>query len=336
MSTLLKRFAVPALSTLLLVPSFAAAKDTLVVYSARNEHLITPLFDAYQKNNDVKIEFITDKEAPLLARLKAEGENTPADILMTVDGGNLWHASNEGVLKSIKSETLEAAIPSQYRSSKMDWFGFSLRARTIFFANDRVDANDLSSYEDLADPKWAGKLCLRTSKKVYNQSLVATMMATLGSDKTSDIVEGWVANLAAPVFSSDTKMLQAIEAGQCDLGIANTYYFGRLKANGEAKNISAFWPNQENRGTHVNVSGAGVTKHSDNPVAAQKFLEWLSTEEAQRLFADLNQEYPANPAVAPSAEVAAWGEFKADSIDVEAAGKLQVQAVMLMDNAGYK
>jgi iron(III) transport system substrate-binding protein len=316
--------------------SALAGAQELVVYSARNEQLIKPLFDAYTAKTGVRIRFITDKEGPLLARLKAEAENTPADLLITVDAGNLWLAAEEGVLAPVESAVLERNIPAHLRDPGKRWFGLSVRARTIVYSTARVKPEALSTYEDLADPKWKGRLCLRTSKKVYNQSLVAMMIARLGEKKTEEIVRGWVRNLATDVFPDDTSLIKAIIAGQCDVGIVNTYYFGRLKREQPDAPVALFWPNQQDRGVHLNVSGAGVTAHAKHRAEAIRFLEWLSSEEAQNLFADVNLEYPANPQVKPHPLVAAWGRFKQDTINVSEAGRLQAKAVMLMDRAGYK
>ncbi|MFC0666053.1 extracellular solute-binding protein [Azotobacter chroococcum] len=313
----------------------ALAADEVVVYSSRIDELIKPVFDAYTAETGVKVKFITDKEAPLLARLKAEGKNTPADLLITVDAGNLWQAEQEGVLRPLDSATIKANIPPQYRSASSTWSGLSLRARTIFYSTERVKPEELSTYEALADENWEGRLCLRTSKKVYNQSLTATLIEAHGEKQAEQIVKGWVNNLATDVFADDTALLQAIDAGQCDVGMANTYYYGRLHKQNPGLKVKPFWPNQADRGVHVNLSGAGVTKHAPHPQAAQKLLEWMTGDKAQRLLADINQEYPANPQVAPSAEVAAWGSFKADSVPVEVAGKRQAEAIRLMDRAGW-
>ena len=316
------------------LPAYAA--DTVTLYSARKEHLIKPVFDAYTEKTGVQIRYITDKAGPLLARLKAEGANTPAEILMTVDAGNLWQAAESGVLSPIESEVLNKNVPAHLRDPDNRWFGLSIRARTIVYSTDRVKHEDLITYEDLADPKWKGRLCLRTSKKVYNQSLVAMMIAHHGEEKTRQIIEGWVANLATQTFSNDTKTMQAIAAGQCDVGIVNTYYFGRLQKQDPGIKLALFWPNQDSTGVHVNISGAGITKNAKNRDAAIKLLEWLSSEEAQQKFAALNMEYPVNPAVAPDAVVSAWGDFKGDDLSVAIAGKRQTQAVKLMDRAGYR
>jgi iron(III) transport system substrate-binding protein len=331
------RFLKQAMVLLIVMLAFPVmAADEIVVYSARNEQLIKPLFDAYTAETGTQIKFITDKEGPLLEKLKAEGSNTPADMLITVDAGNLWLAAKEGVLAKVDSKVLKANIPAHLRDPDNRWFGLSVRARTIVYSTARVKPSQLSTYEALGNAKWKGRLCLRTSKKVYNQSMVAMMMARLGEDKTEEIVKSWVANLATDVFPDDTKLMEAIAAGQCDVGIVNTYYFGRLKQKQPEAPIALFWPNQKDRGVHVNVSGAGITAHAKHREAAVKFLEWLSSKKAQSLFADENLEYPVNPRIKPYASVAAWGRFKQDTINVSKAGQLQAQAVMLMDRAGYK
>jgi len=315
----------------------AFAKE-LVVYSARNEHLIQPLFEVYTKQTGVEIKFVTDKEGPLLQRLKAEGKNTPADLLITVDAGNLWHAASEGLLQPVASAVLERNVPANLRDPDNRWFGLSLRARTIVYSTERVKPEDLSSYAALGDEAWKGRLLLRTSKKVYNQSLVAMMIAEYGEEKTEQIVRSWVANLATDPFSNDTKVMEAIVAGQSDVAIVNTYYFGRLLRKQPELKLALFWPNQDQPGSgvHVNVSGAGVTKHAKHAEEAIAFLEWLSSEQAQNLFADANLEYPVNPAVAANAEVAAWGEFTPSPFNLSRAGELQESAIRLMDRAGYR
>jgi len=310
--------------------------DEVVVYSARKEHLIKPLFDRYTDETGVSIRYITDKAGPLLQRLQAEGKRTPADMLITVDAGNLWHAAENDVLAEINSPVLDANVPANLRDPKGRWFGLSERARTIVYSTERVTPDQLSSYEDLADPKWKGRLCLRTSKKVYNQSLVATLIARHGEEKAEQIVRGWVANLAAVPFSNDTKAMEAVAAGQCDVTIVNTYYFGRLQQGQPDIKLALFWANQDSSGTHINVSGAGVTRHAKHPEAAQKLLEWLSSETAQAEFAGRNMEYPVNPEVAPDPRVSGWGSFKADELNVNEAGRLQAAAIRLMDRAGYR
>lgn len=320
---------------LALAPGVQAADD-LVVYSARNEQLIKPLFDAYQKETGTHIKFLTGKEGPLLERLKAEGTRTPADILMTVDAGNLWQAAQSGLLAKVDSKILNENIPAHLRDPEGQWYGLSVRARTLVYNTKKVKPADLSSYEALGDAKWQGRLCLRSSKKVYNQSMVAMMIAHNGEAKTETVVKSWVKNLATTPFSDDDSLLAALAAGQCDVGIVNSYYFGRFKHKTPDAPVNIFWSNQASNGVHVNVSGAGVTQHAKHHDAAVKFIEWLSSDKAQSLFADANLEFPANPKVAAAPLVASWGPFKQDTINLAEAGKLQGKAVMLMDRAGYK
>ncbi|HBC56378.1 MAG TPA: Fe(3+) ABC transporter substrate-binding protein [Gammaproteobacteria bacterium] len=316
--------------------SAVAENRELIVYSARKEHLIKPLFDFYTQKSGVTIRYTTDKAGLLLTRLKAEGSKSPADLLMTVDAGNLWHAAHLGLLQPVASPILQQRIPEHLRDPDNRWFGLSLRARTIVYHTDRVDPHSLSSYAGLADDKWRGRLCLRTAKKVYNQSLVAMLLHRWGQPKTEQIVSGWVKNLATAPFSDDTAVLKAIAAGQCDLGVVNTYYYGRLLRENPQLPVALFWPDKSEGGVHVNVSGAGITRSAKHPDAARALLEWLTSEEAQKLYAGLNLEYPVNPDVAPVAEVAAWGTFSADPTNLSIAGELQKQAAMLMDRVGYR
>lgn len=308
----------------------------LVVYSARKEHLIKPIFDLYTKKTGVKIKYLTGKAGVLLERLKAEGPNTPADLLITVDAGNLWHAAEEGLLSPVTTDTLLTNIPSHLRDSQNHWFGLSVRARTIIYNTKKVDVSELSTYEALANPRWRDRLLLRTSKKVYNQSLVASLIVDHGEAETEKIVRGWVANLAAPPFSNDTKVMEAVAAGLGEVGIVNTYYYGRLMKKIPTLPLTLFWPNQNGTGVHVNVSGAGVTTHAKHREDAVRLLEWLSTEEPQGLFAGANMEYPANPTVKVDSVVAGWGEFKPNHINVAEYGKYQAAAIRLMDRAGYR
>jgi iron(III) transport system substrate-binding protein len=314
----------------------SARDDVITVYSARVEHLISPLFDRYTEETGIQIRYITDNAGALIQRLKAEGSNTPADVLLTVDAGNLWQASREGLFQPLNSEAIEAHIPDHIRAENGDWTGLSVRARTLIYSTERVDPTELSTYEALMEPQWEGRVCLRTSRSVYNQSLVATMIHTLGEDKAESIVRGWVANLATDPFANDTATMEAVVAGQCDVAIVNTYYFGRLQRANPDIPLALFWPNQDGRGVHINVSGGGITRHAKNPEGARALLEWLASEGAQYQFAEVNQEYPANPSVGVSEEVAAWGDFRADEINVEVAGRLQGDAIRLMDRARYR
>lgn len=322
------------LATALAFPAYAA--DELVVYSARKEHLVKPLFDAYTQQTGVEIKYITDKAGPLLARLEAEGDRSPADMLITVDAGNLWHAAQTGVLGKVDSATLNSNVPAHLRDADGRWFGLSVRARTIVYSTERVQPGELSSYAALGGPAFKGRLCLRTSKKVYNQSLVASLIARHGEAEAERIVRSWVANLAVPPFSNDTKTMKAVAAGKCDVSIVNTYYYGRLMNKSPDLKLAIFWPNQDSTGVHVNVSGAGITAHAPHRAQAIKFLEWLSSDEAQAMFAGLNYEYPVNDKVAIDPVARAWGEFKPDDLPVAKFGEYQAAAVRLMDRAGYK
>lgn len=326
------------LSLLLLLAASGAARaeDELIVYSERQEPLIKPIFDTYTQETGVKIRYLTDSAPVLIERLAAEGEATRADLFMSVDAGNLWQAAERGLLAQTHSDVLDAEIPANLRDPDGQWASLSLRARTIVYSTERVKPADLSTYEALAEPQWKGRLCLRSSKKVYNQSLTATMIARLGAEKTEAVLRGWVANFAAPPFADDTQLINAIAAGQCDVGLVNTYYLGRLLKADPALPVTVFWPNQADAGVHVNVSGAGITKHSKHKAQAQKLLEWLASDEAQDEFARLNFEFPAKPGIAVDPVVAAWGTFKADPVNVVEAGRRQAEAVRLMDRAGWK
>jgi iron(III) transport system substrate-binding protein len=312
------------------------ATDILTVYSARNEQLIEPIFTAFTQETGIAVRFTTDKDGALIERLKAEGENTPADVLITVDAGNLWLAKEMGVVQPVVSPTLTSKIPTHLRDSQGHWFGVSMRARVVMRHASKVGANEITRYEDLADPKWKGRLCLRTAKNVYNQSLVAMMIAELGEARAEQIVKGWVANLATPPLPNDTAVLQAIAQGVCDVGLANTYYLGRLVEKEPNFPVVPVWTNQEDRGVHVNVSGVAVTRHAKRPELAKKFLEWLTTDEAQKRFAELNHEFPVVAGVAVSPLVAKWGTFKSSETPLAKAGELQRAAVQLMDRVQWR
>jgi iron(III) transport system substrate-binding protein len=341
----LSRAAAPllAVAVLALIPllmlsaTYVAAqwRSEVVVYSARIEQLIKPMFDAFTEKTGIQVKYLTAGEKELFERLQSEGVNTPADVFMTVDVGNLWIAEQAGLLQGFTSEVIDHNIPSHLRAKDNAWVGLSVRARPIMYSTERVTPSGLSTYEALGDPKWQGKLCFRTSKKVYTQSLVAAMIKALGEERTEGIVRRWMANQPR-IFESDSKLLEAIAAGQCDVGVANTYYLAHLVAKDPKFPVAVFWPNQDDRGVHINISGAGVTKHTKHREQAITLLEFLSSTEAQNLYADANYEYPANPVVKPSTIITAWGDFKADKVDVAAAGELQAAAVKLMDRVGYK
>ncbi|MAA76204.1 MAG: Fe(3+) ABC transporter substrate-binding protein [Salinisphaeraceae bacterium] len=311
-------------------------ESVLTVYSSRQPHLIEPLFDKYRAETGVQVRYVNDEAGALLHRLEAEGESTAGDLFLTVDAGNLWQAAESGYLQPVESDVLERNIPDHLQDPDNRWFGLSVRARTIVYSTERVSPDDLSTYEALAGEAWRNRLCLRTSKKVYNQSLVAMMIHQHGEPATEEVVRGWVRNLAAPPFANDVAVMDAIKAGQCDVGIVNSYYFGRMQKDDPDVPLALFWANQDSEGVHVNVSGGGVIAASDNPAAAKALLEWLSGDEAQSLFASLDLEYPANPELMAHPIVEAWGDFKPNPINVSKAGALQTEAVKLMERAGYR
>ena len=330
------------LALVLLLASFgyagpaAAAGEPLVVYTARKYQLVDQLFQEYGRERGIEVKFVTDDGAPLIARLQAEGANSPADLLVTVDAGDLWRATEAGLLQPVKSPMLEAAIPAHLRDPEGHWFGLAVRARTIAYSTARVKPAELSTYAALADARWKGRLCLRSGKHAYNQSLVAMLIGDLGEAATERVVRGWIANLAAEPFSNDTLMLKAIAAGQCDVAITNSYYLGRLQNETPGFPVQIFWADQGGRGTHVNISGGGVTKHAKNRAEAIRFLEWLASPDIQQRFAAVNFEFPANAGVAPLPTVAAWGKFEPNQVNVGTIGRTQPAAVKLMDRAGWR
>jgi iron(III) transport system substrate-binding protein len=329
------------LATLLLVPlllagTARAAGEPLVVYTARKYQLVDELFQEYGRHRGIEVKFVTDDGAPLIQRLIAEGANSPADLFISVDAGDLWRATEAGLLAPVKSPMLEAAIPAHLRDPEGRWFGLAVRARTIAYSTERVKPAELSTYAALGDARWKGKLCLRSGKHAYNQSLVAMMIGDHGEAATERVVRSWIANLAAPPFSSDTLLLKAIAAGQCDVGIVNSYYLGRLQAETSGFPVQIFWADQKAGGTHVNISGGGVTKHAKNRAEAIRFLEWVATPAIQQRFAAVNYEFPANAGVAPLPVVAAWGKFEPNLVNVGTIGRTQPAAVRLLDRAGWR
>ncbi|WP_319381686.1 extracellular solute-binding protein [Thiomicrorhabdus sp.] len=313
-----------------------AAESKLVIYSARKEHLLKPLLDEFSKETGIQTLLYTGKDSALIERLKAEGNQTEADILMMADAGNLGYAAQQGLFKPLASKIIEERIPVNLRDENGYWTGLSVRARTLVYATDRLQPQSLKGYQDLSDPKWQGKLCLRTSKKVYNKSLVASLIAHYGEEQAEQIVRGWVNNLAAKPYAKDSQVMDAILAGRCDVGIVNSYYFGRLLEKKPQVKLALFWADQTGHGTHVNISGAGIVKHSDQTEKARTLIEWLTQNKAQSLYAEVNQEYPADPNIPASKTVAAWGSFKADDLSLSEVVRLQQQAVRLMQKVGYR
>ena len=304
------------------------------IYSSRHYGLMEPAFAQFQEETGIEVRFTFGSDAELRERLKAEGEFTPADVLITVDAGNLWLATEEELLQPIQSSVLEQNIPAHLRDPENRWFSLSLRARTIVYSTDRVSPEELSTYEALVDPEWKDRLVLRPSTKVYTLSLVASLIAEHGEAKAEEIVRGWVVN--NPIYiDSDTRSLEAIAAGERDVGIVNTYYLARLLNEDADFPATIFWANQENRGTHVNLSGGGVTTYARNVESAIRLLEWLSGP-GQKMFADGNFEFPVNPEVEPHPLIASWGTFKADDLYVSELGRLQAAAAELLDRADYQ
>ena len=323
-----------AKATKIIENNAAFATDRLVVYSSRNEHLISPVFKLFTDQTGIEIEYATDKAGVLIERIKMEGANTPADVLITVDAGTLGLAASQGLFQPINSPVINNRVPAHLRDDNDFWTGLSLRARTIVYSTERVKSEELSTYSALGGDQWQGRLCLRTSKKVYNQSLVAMLIAEQGEAQAQATVTSWINNLAIAPTSNDTKVMQAILAGQCDVGIVNTYYFGRLQTKSPDLALALFWPNKS--GVHVNVAGAGILKHSKNAIQAKTLMEWLVSEPAQELFAGVNQEYPVSTDVKVDPQVASWGQFRQSEQRLSQAYILQPNAVKLMDRAGYK
>ena len=317
---------------------FSCAKDSseLTVYTSRQPQLIEPIVEQFTNETGIKVNLLSGNAQELMERIDIEGEDSPADIFMTVDAGVLWQAAERDILAKIDSEILNENIPAHLRDSKNEWFGLSKRARTIVFSSDQFKDNDFSTYEDLADPKWKGKLCLRTSKKVYNRSLIASMIDAYGFDKSKEVVSGWVSNLATEVFSNDTNALKAVSSGQCGVTIVNTYYLARLLDDPEYNNLSLFWANQSDRGVHVNISGAGVVKTSKNKKNAVLFLEYLSSNKAQDFYASANKEYPVLIGAKIDESIENWGSFREHTINVSKLGSLQKEAVFLAQEVGYR
>ncbi|MGB1239168.1 MAG: Fe(3+) ABC transporter substrate-binding protein [Pseudomonadales bacterium] len=318
------------------------ASGDVNVYSARKEALIKPLLDKFEQQSNINVNLITGKADALLQRLKIEGKASPADIFITVDAGRLQRAKEAGVLQPIENAVLAQRIPANLRDGDNLWFSLSQRARTIFYAKDKVNTNELSSYQDLATPKWKGKLCLRSSNNIYNQSLVASMIENIGAEKTQAWIEGMMSNLVKPPFGGDTDLLRAVAAGVCDVTIANTYYYGRLLNSDAAKDkdvterVGLFWANQTEQGVHMNVSGAGITKSSKHKDNAIKLLEFLTSAESQAWYAAVNSEFPVLADAQVSDNLRSFGAYIADPIALNKLGENNRQAVEIMDRAGWK
>ena len=312
------------------------SNNELTIFTSRQPQLLEPIIENFSQETGIKVNLLSGNAQELMERIDIEGDKSKADIFMTVDAGVLWQATERNIFSKTDSNILKDNVPSYLRDPDGQWFGLSKRARTIVFSNDQFSQNDFSSYEDLANPKWKGKLCLRTSKKVYNRSLIASMIDAYGFEQTQNVVSGWISNLATEVFSNDTNALKAVSSGQCGVTIVNTYYLARLLDDSKYDNLELFWANQSGRGVHVNISGAGIVKTSKNKENAQKLLEYLSSNSAQDLYASANKEYPVLKEADIADSIKDWGVFIEDDINVSKLGSLQKEAVFLAQEAGYK
>lgn len=312
------------------------------LYSARKEALIKPLLDKFTEQTGIEVNLVTGKADALLKRLESEGRNSPADMLITTDAGRLYRAKQAGVLQSIDSDLLNGTVPENFRDPEGFWYGLSLRARVITYVKDKVAPGELSTYEDLADPKWKGRICIRSSNNIYNQSLVASLIVANGESATEQWAKGLVNNFARSPKGGDRDQVKAAAVGQCDIAIINTYYFGKM-INGKderqrqaAAKVALLWPNQQERGVHVNISGAGVTSSARNKAEAIKLLEFLVNDESQFWYAKSNYEYPIKTGVSWPETLDAWGGFKSDELNLSLLGEYNTRAVKLMDRAGWK
>ena len=320
----------------------AAPAAEVNVYSARKEALIAPILDAFSEETGVAVRLVTGNAGQLHERLLAEGRNSPADLFVTVDAGNLHRARQAGLLRPIRSDVLDAAVPARWRDPDGFWFGLSLRARVLVYAVDRVSPDDLSTYEALADPIWSDRVLVRSSSNIYNQSLIASMIEARGTAATEEWARGLVANLARDPKGGDTDQIRAVAAGEGDVAIVNTYYYGGLAASADPADRAAadatrpFFPNQGGRGTHVNISGAGVCAHAPNAAEAIALLEYLAGETAQAAFAALNHEIPVRAGAPSSDIVAGWGAFEMDDLPLAVLGERNREAIELADRAGWR
>ncbi|MDH3232583.1 MAG: Fe(3+) ABC transporter substrate-binding protein [Alphaproteobacteria bacterium] len=320
-------------------PVYAAGEVN--IYSYRQEVLIRPLLARFAQATGIKVNVVFAKKG-MIARLKAEGVNSPADVILTVDAGRLIRAKQAGVLQPIASKALASAVPAQYRDPEGYWFGLTVRGRPIIYAADRVKPSELSTYEGLASAKWKGRICIRSSGNIYNQSMLASMIAHNGVAKTEHWAKGFVANFARKPKGGDRDQIRAVAAGVCDIALANTYYLAGMTGSKRAtdrkaaRKVRIFWPNQGGRGTHVNISGAAVTKSSKNRANAVKLLEFLASDEAQRIYAQKVLEYPVKPGIAVAQVLEGWGKFKADRLELAELAKHNADAVKVADRAGWR
>lgn len=322
----------------------AAAQDQVVnVYSSRHYQTDEKLYSDFTKATGIKVNLIEGKEDPLIERIKSEGANSPADVLITVDAGRLWRAEQLGLFAPVKSSVLDSRIPASFRHPEGKWFGFSYRARVIAYHKDKVKPGEIASYADLADPKWKRRICVRSSSNVYNLSLLAALIEHWGEEKARQWAKAVKENMAREPQGGDTDQIKAVAAGECDVAITNHYYYVRLMNSDKPEDkkvvekVALLWPDQNGKGTHVNVSGAGLVKTAPHKAAAIKFLEYLASDQAQAYFAAGNNEWPVVPSAAYSnPALASLGKFKADPLNVSVLGKNQALAQKIYDQVGWK
>jgi iron(III) transport system substrate-binding protein len=339
----------PLLKTFALLPAIlvsfgaVAQEKVLNLYSSRHYHTDEALYAGFTKATGIKVNRIEAGEDALIERIRSEGARSPADVLVTVDAGRLWRAEQLGLFQPVKSAVLDARIPSSFREPNGLWYGFSLRARVIAFNKAKVQASELQTYEDLADARWQGRVCMRSSSSIYNLSLMSALIDHLGEAKAEAWAKAVRGNFAHEPKGGDTDQLKSVAAGECDVTVSNQYYYARLARSQKAEEravaekVAVIFPNQKSWGAHVNVSGAGVMKNAPHRDAAVKFLEYLASEDAQRYFADGNNEWPVVPMVQVANPVlSAFGAFKYDPINVAVLGRNQPDAQKLYDRVGWK
>jgi iron(III) transport system substrate-binding protein len=312
-----------------------SSSDQLVVYTARLHYGEEQAFRRFAERTGHDVKLFGGTGTGLNERLDAEGEDTEADVLITVDGANLQQAVERDLLQPVDSDVLERNIPANLRDPDGRWFAVTTRARTVMRSTERVEETDAATYESLGDPRFRGRLCLRTSDSVYNSSFVADRIAKDGPEATERMLRAWIAN-DPEILGSDVDVLEAIADDRCDVGLTNSYYLGRMLAEDADFPVAPVWADQDGRGAHVNMSGFGIVKHADNVDAARELVEFLSTTEAQQLFAETNSEFPANPNARLPGHIADWTGFEVDPIDVTRDAGLQADAVELMNDVGWR
>ena len=332
-----------ALAALQLASPATAQEKVLNLYTTRHYQTDEALYNNFTRQTGIRINRIEGGEDALFERIRNEGARSPADVFITVDVGRIWRADEAGIYAPVKSKLLDARIPASLRDPDGKWYGFSTRARAIIYSKESVKAGDIRDYEDLADPKWKNSVCIRSSSHPYNLSLIASMIAHHGESKAEEWVRGLKANLARDPKGGDTDQLMAVAAGECRIAVTNTYYIARLMRSAKpnekaaADKLAVVLPNAANRGTHVNISGGGMLKHAPNKDAAVKFLEYLAGDEAQRYFADGNNEWPAVASVkVTNPAMESFGPLKVDSLNLVKVGQNQPAAQRIADRSGFK